>query len=196
MTDSSGPAGANAPRTNAAAEATALDRRRAKLQHTQAAATAAASTVARLDAQLDVEATHRAGFQTDLDATLDRGALLKKAIKASTKHHDQLATARERARAAVAKAHQRAAEAEAKYDRAVLAEMLRKEKDNDLAAHPTGQARAHRGEDTARSTAAGGTAAGARTTHARTSSPDESASMGRTAPATTAPRPTAPQPHA
>ena len=62
-------------------------------------------------------------------------AALKKAIKATGKQKDQLESARKDARRAAAQAQQRAAAAEAKYDRAVLAEIVRREKDHDLSLH-------------------------------------------------------------
>ena len=49
---------------------------------------------------------------------------------------DQLRAARKNAGRRAAKATRRAASAEVKYDRAVLAAMVRREKAHDLSAHP------------------------------------------------------------
>jgi hypothetical protein len=60
---------------------------------------------------------------------------LKAALKAAAKERDKVRGARKDARKAAAKANQRAAKAEARYDDAVLAGMLRREKNSDLSAH-------------------------------------------------------------
>jgi hypothetical protein len=122
----------------------ALDRRREKLQVNRAAAQAAIDAVADLDARLDNNSSLTRESEAALQAALDQVAALKKTIKATVKQKDQLESARKDARRAAARAQQRAVAAEAKYDRAVLAEIVRREKDHDLSVHspavPTGAA--------------------------------------------------------
>src|SRR5690349_1731461 len=112
-----------------------LDRRREKLQASQATAADAHSDVRRLDQQLESNDDNRREQETALQAALDRAAVLKKAIKASTKEAAKLRAARKEAGERAATAQQRVSAAEAKYDRAVLADMVRREKENDLLAH-------------------------------------------------------------
>lgn len=139
-----------AARTNdgtTTAGGTALDRRRAKLQETRAGVEAAGQAVSRLDEQLDGNATKHREHEGALQAALDQVASLKKAIKSVEKESGRLQTGRKRAGRKAAEAGQRAASAEAKYDRAVLADMLRREKDRDLSAHSP--ADLHRGREAA-----------------------------------------------
>lgn len=117
------------------AQPTPLDRRRDKRQLAMTTKDAALADVASLDEQLTTNAGALTGYEADLQATLDRVATVKKTIKATTKDRDRLRTERKKAGKVAAKAEQRATAAEAKYDRAVLADMLRREKDNDLSAH-------------------------------------------------------------
>jgi chromosome segregation ATPase len=116
-------------------EASNLDQRREKLQAMRRAVAATATDVGVLDKKLHKNAaqhrTHEAGLQT----ALDRVAALKKTIKASKKARDKLSAARKDARRAAAKATHRADTAEAKYDRAVLADILRRQKVADMLLH-------------------------------------------------------------
>lgn len=112
-----------------------LDRRREKLQSTTAAADAADAAVAKIDRRLDAAAGKRRDQEAALQATLDRVAELKKAVKSSVRESGKVRTSRKGALQAAVKARQRAATAETKYDRAVLADMLRREKEQDLSAH-------------------------------------------------------------
>ena len=122
-------------------ERSALDRRREKLQANKTAARAAIDAVADLDARLDRNSSQTREYEAALQAAVDRVAALKKAIKAAGKQQVQLDSARKDAQRAAAQAQQRAAAAEAKYDRAVLAEIVRREKDHDLSLHsPTASA--------------------------------------------------------
>jgi len=74
-----------------------LDRRREKLQTSQATAANAHSDVRRLDQQLESNDDNRREQETALQAALDRAAVLKKAIKASTKEAAKLRAARKEA---------------------------------------------------------------------------------------------------
>lgn len=112
-----------------------LDRRRNALQAARSAAEATGAKVVSLDEALDSNAMRRSEYEANLQVALDRVAGLKKSIKASNQERSKLRTARKAARQADAKARQRADTSEAKYDRAVLADMLRREKDRDLSVH-------------------------------------------------------------
>jgi hypothetical protein len=105
------------------------------MQATKASSAEAAATVDSLDQQLESNAGARAGHEADLQAALDRVAGLKKSIKAAAKEHDRLRSARKAARRTAATARHRAEQAEARYDSAVLADLLRREKAQDLSAH-------------------------------------------------------------
>jgi hypothetical protein len=112
-----------------------LDRRRNKLRVAEAAAAGAVSDLRRLDEELASNNDRHREQEALLQATLDRVVWLKKAIKASVKKAGKLRAAREDVGKRAAEAQQRVTAAETKYDRAVLAEMVRREKDNDLDAH-------------------------------------------------------------
>lgn len=120
------------------AQVSTLDRRREKLQGTRAAAESAIGRIAALDELLETNSTRQREHEAGLQAALDRVATLKKAIKAATKRDSKLLTARKDARRLATRAQQRAATAETKYDRAVLADMVRREKDDDLSRHQPG----------------------------------------------------------
>jgi hypothetical protein len=169
-----------------AATPSVLDRRRQKMQATRTAAQDAGAAVDELDTRLDTNSSETREHEAALHTALDRVAALKKAIKAAGKQNSRLASSRKDARRAAARAQQRAAGAEARYDRAVLADMLRREKDRDLSVHgaqPTAPAGGNPSSDTparattprrssgtARATAARATAARATAARARSSS--------------------------
>ena len=117
-------------------EGSALERRREALQARTSDATATVAEVVALDAQLATNASTLRDREAALKDALSRVAVLKKKVKASVKEQDTLRGARKDARRRAAAATQRANTAEVKYDRAVLADMVRREKDDDLAAHP------------------------------------------------------------
>lgn len=118
------------------AEASALGRRRERLQAARSTASAAASVVTGLDSMLVANAGQRRHHEAGLQAARDHVAALKVTINATAKQHDKLRSARKDAGRAAVSAAQRAVIAERKYDRAVLADMVRREKDTDLRAHP------------------------------------------------------------
>lgn len=122
----------------AAADRSVLDRRRDKLQATRAAAAAAAAAVRQLDERLDAHAEQGRQREAALHAALDGVAALKKAIKSSAKEAVQLCDARTEAGKRSAKAQQVATAVEARYDSAVLADMVRRQKEIDLSAHGAG----------------------------------------------------------
>jgi len=123
-------------RTGSDEEGSALDRRREALQTRTSEATAAAAQVVALDARLATNASTLRDREAALKDALSRVALLKKKVKAAGKEHDTLRSARKDARRRAVAATRRANTTEVKYDRAVLAEMVRQGKDDDLAAHP------------------------------------------------------------
>ncbi|HEY2206134.1 MAG TPA: hypothetical protein VGH99_16795 [Pseudonocardia sp.] len=111
-----------------------LDQRRETLHTRRSAAEETASRLTELDAALEANAVARRDGEARLQSALDQVAGLKKAIKAAKKERGTLRTARDEAREQDAQARQRAASAERKYDRAMLADMVSREKDQDLAA--------------------------------------------------------------
>lgn len=116
-----------------------LDRRRATLlSRTEAAA----RSRAQLDAVV-VELTSVTVAQRDdeasLTAALERIAELKKSIKVAKKRRTKLRAARTDARNEHAAAGTRVEAADARYNRAVLADLVRREKARDLAAHAAKQ---------------------------------------------------------
>lgn len=166
VTDRSGTAGRTDSSSGESRPGVAtLESRREKLQTTQNAAAAADIEVGSPDEQLETNS------RAELRATLDRVAMLKKAMKAATKERDELRFARKDARRVAAKAQQRAGTAEVRYDRAVLADMLRREKDHDLAAHTGANiataGRSSNGRTTARTTRAAASRSGHGTSRAR-----------------------------
>ena len=117
-----------------------LRRRRKRLQAAQRDAAATAAAIVELDSALASNAGQRRNYEAGLRDARDHVAALKTTIKATKKEHDKLRAARKDARRNAAKAAQRAATADAKYDRAVLADMVRREKVIDLSTHSDGTA--------------------------------------------------------
>jgi len=114
---------------------TPLERRRETLRTRAAAAAASQAKVTSLDEQLETNSAARREHGANLRAALETVSGLRKSIKDADKQRGKLRTARKNARRAETKAHQRASTAEAKYDRALLADLVRREKDRDLSKH-------------------------------------------------------------
>jgi hypothetical protein len=114
---------------------TQLDYRRETLRTRAARSAASKAKVTSLDEQLEMNSAARREHEANLQAALDTVAGLKKAIKKADKQRAKLRAARKNARRADAKARQRASTAEAKYDRALLADLVRREKDRDMSQH-------------------------------------------------------------
>ena len=112
-----------------------LARRRSTLRKRQTGAERTGREVAELDKALERNAVRADEQESELRTTLDRVAMLKKTIKAGKKHRDKLRTGRKKAQDRDADARRRASTAEAKYDKAVMADMVRREKQRDLAQH-------------------------------------------------------------
>jgi chromosome segregation ATPase len=116
-------------------DAAALGRRRETLRKRTAAAAVSAAKVSSLDQRLNAKAATSREQEAALRSARDRVAALKKALKASQRQLAKFRTAHADAVKADAKAHQRVSTAEAKYDRAVLADVVQRQKERDLASH-------------------------------------------------------------
>jgi chromosome segregation ATPase len=111
-----------------------LDRRRGKVQAAKAAADAAQVRVTALDGRLAANAAEAQEHKTALRRLRGEVNRLKEALKVSDKQREQLRAARKKAEAGAAKAQRRSQAADHKYDEVVLAELVRRERDRDLAA--------------------------------------------------------------
>jgi septal ring factor EnvC (AmiA/AmiB activator) len=114
-----------------------LDGRRDKLRNARASAAAAGARVAKLDGELTANANQNGKLEAELMAARDLVAALKKSIKSSRRRKAKLRERRKDAREVSAKTQQRATSAERRYDRAMLADMVEREKQHDLAQHAT-----------------------------------------------------------
>ncbi len=125
----------NGTDTSTASTTSDLDTRRDKLKAAKAAATTAKAAATRVDTQLRSNASGREKCEGDLTAARERVRILEKGVKLAKKERGKLREAGKKADKRAAKAQQRADAAERKYDRAVLAAMVGREKKNDLSAH-------------------------------------------------------------
>ncbi|HEY2203129.1 MAG TPA: hypothetical protein VGH99_01445 [Pseudonocardia sp.] len=114
---------------------TRLARRRAKLRTARQAAQAATEEVGRLDVELTFSAGRTAALRAELGETPERADALRRSIEATLEYQSKLRTGREQAVRDLVKARERAATAERRYDRAILAELIEREKQRDLAEH-------------------------------------------------------------
>ena len=117
------------------AEAAKLTRRRKKMQVAKSTAVAATANLANLERRLEALTALRRQQRAALREAKNKQRALEKAIKASSKERTSLRESRKGARKAAAKARRNAHEVEAKYDRAVLSDLVRREKQSDLSAH-------------------------------------------------------------
>lgn len=115
---------------------TPLERHRAKAGTTGAAADKARAAVADLDSQLATLTSLAEQQRQALRRAADETARLKRSLKAASKRQERLVKERVKAVARAEKAGARQATAESKYDRALLADMVRREKERDRAAPP------------------------------------------------------------
>jgi len=125
---------------NGTGEARRLERRRDKLRAARATADSAAVQVTRLDAELTATASRIGELEAELAAARDNVAVVKRSIKAVEKQRANLRAERKQARRDQAAARQKADDAERRYDRAMLADMVRREKQQDLSRHAEPQA--------------------------------------------------------
>ncbi|MEV4637651.1 hypothetical protein AB0J80_09895 [Actinoplanes sp. NPDC049548] len=113
------------------APAKPLDRRRDKAGAAEAAADKARAAVTAIDNQLKTIATLSEEQQQALRRTTEEAARLKRSLKAAGKRRAELVKQRKKAVVRADKARQRARAAEAKYDKELLADMVRREKQRD-----------------------------------------------------------------
>lgn len=141
----------------------ALEQRRGKFQLAQEAANRAESRVTELDRQLEAIAQQYRADKSALQEAIDRRSELKKSIKASAKQRDDMREARKSADHVAEVARRRANAAEAKYEKALLVDMLREQKSKDLSSESKPVKRGGTvAKSTARKTAAAVTARKAR----------------------------------
>jgi chromosome segregation ATPase len=117
--------------TGATEPASALERSRARSSEARSSLEAAHLRLSHLDAELGRNAARSSSDETALRSAMDEVKRLKKALKDGEKQRRKLLTERKRAADATAKAEDRARKAEAKYDRAVLADMIQRTKEQD-----------------------------------------------------------------
>jgi hypothetical protein len=115
-------------------DATTLDRRRDKAQDAKDTADKARDHVADLDARIAANAGQAQRDQAALHQARDEVTRLKRALKAASKEDTVLQTRRKKASTAAVKAEVKAKAAESKYDQAMLADMVRREKARDRSA--------------------------------------------------------------
>ena len=110
-----------------------LDRRRDKAGSAGAAAAAARAAVTDVDHQLKTIASLTEQQQQALHRATEEIARLKRALKAAAKRRAELVKERKKAVARAEQAKAKAKAAEAKYDKEVLADLVRREKEKDRA---------------------------------------------------------------
>jgi len=121
-----------APRGAGDDETSRLERRRTKLRDAKKAAAVAAADLAAIERRLGHSA-HRNGLcQAGLRTALEQVAIITQRIKDAERRDGELREERKQARHRAAKMARHADAVEAKYDAAVLADMLRREKAHDL----------------------------------------------------------------
>ncbi|AGZ38903.1 hypothetical protein [Actinoplanes friuliensis] len=108
--------------------AQSLDRRRDKASSAGAAADKAQAAVTDIDHQLDTIAGLTQQQKQALRHARDEAERLKRSLAAAAKRQSQLTRQRKKAVAQADKARGKAKAAEAKYDKEVLAELIRREK--------------------------------------------------------------------
>ena len=113
---------------------TALDSRREKAAAANAAAEQAKAGVAELDNRLQANANQTKQQKQALRNVLAEATRLKRALKNAVKDRDRLTKQRKKAVSRAGKTQAKARTAEARYDKSVLAEMVKREKERDRAA--------------------------------------------------------------
>jgi len=110
-----------------------LERRRAAASAAAGAAEKARARVAELDRRLQTNATMTTEQSQALRNATAEVARLKRALKGVARERDGLAKDRRKAAGRADKAGAKAKRADDKYSKSMLAEMIRREKDKDLA---------------------------------------------------------------
>jgi hypothetical protein len=110
----------------------ALDRPRGEWQAAQEAAARAEHQLSLVVERLEANAERRSADEAALRAAVDQQSELKRAIKTSAEQRETLRKARSKAQREVEEARRRAQTAEARYDEALLVEVLAAQKSKDL----------------------------------------------------------------
>ena len=110
---------------------TSLDQSRSKASSAQQALADAHRHIDDLDARIGRNAAKTSADETALRSALDEVKRLKKTLKDGEKERQKLVLSRKRAVADIDKAQEKARKAEAKYDRALLADLIEREKEHD-----------------------------------------------------------------
>jgi hypothetical protein len=111
-----------------------LDRRRGKADAAGAAAAKAATAVTDIDRQLETIANLTEQQRQARRRAVEEAERLKRSLKAAGKRRAELVKDRKKAVARAERARARAAAAESKYDKEVLADLVRREKEKDRTA--------------------------------------------------------------
>jgi len=111
----------------------ALDEPRGNWQAAREASARADSQLSLVLQRLEDNAERRSADEAALQAAVDQQAELKRAIKTAADQRETLRKARSKAQREAEEAHERAQAAEAKYDEALLVEVLAAQKNKDLA---------------------------------------------------------------
>lgn len=113
-----------------------LERQRERMQARAKAVDTAELEVTRLEQDLENNDTAIRQQESAMEAATARVADLEQALKNSSKQRKQLRSALKMARVDVERAREDAAAAERKYEKAVLKEVVRREKVVDLTTRP------------------------------------------------------------
>jgi hypothetical protein len=119
----------------------ALERSRTKSGQARQGLAQARGRVDELDVKLGRNAARSSHDEAALQAAQAEVKRLRSALKDASKERQKLLVARKRATTLVAKAEEKAHKAEAKYDRAVLADLIQREKEQDRDAAGTSAGR-------------------------------------------------------
>src|SRR4051812_49676306 len=109
----------------------ALERSRSRSGQAREGLARARGRVDELDVKLGRNAARTSQDEAALQAAQAEVKRLRSALKDASKERQKLLVARKRATTVVAKAEEKAHKAEAKYDRAVLADLIQREKEQD-----------------------------------------------------------------
>src|ERR671932_116524 len=126
--------------TGSSEKASQLERARAKSTKARETLDQARRKVDEIDGQLGRNAARTSQDEAVLRAAEAQVKQLKRALKDASKERQRLLTDRKRATSAVDKAQDKVRSSEAKYDRAVLPELIQREKQQDRRAAGPGSA--------------------------------------------------------
>lgn len=135
------------PVTTATDGGSAVEQSRARSQKAQQALTDAQRRVEDIEARLASTTAQTSADGNALRSAGEEVKRLKKARKDGEQERRKLVTARKQAQSALAKAEEKARKREAKYNRAVLADMIQRQKEQDIEGAATPAAQAPSGQD-------------------------------------------------